>query len=348
MSNINDTFDKIKADDALKEKTKQKIAIQIASGDLSDYPDPDRKRRTGRIKRLSAVAACFLVLVFAGGFGYNIYNTEVSYADMDVNPSIELEINRFDRVIGSRSYNYDGNEVLKKIEVKHKKTEDAVNAILEEMETSGYLVDGELISVAIQSDEKKYESSSVKIFESSINHELDARSVDADVEVFAVTSEIRKEAHDHHMSSGKYLAYNELKEVAPDTTADQCRNHTIKEIKRQTQEHKHGQDQKHNKNSDSKSSGKSGSSSNDSSGSGASGSSHNGSSSSSSGSSHNGSSNGSSKHSGSSGSSSSSSGSGSSGSGSGSSGAGSGSHNSDHSGSTNGNGSHGHQSDGHE
>ena len=44
--------------------------------------------------------------------GYSYIQTPVSYVSIDVNPSVELTLNRVDRVISATAFNGDGEAVL--------------------------------------------------------------------------------------------------------------------------------------------------------------------------------------------------------------------------------------------
>ena len=109
-NDIRRSFEKIKAEEALKQKTRE-----IVLNKLNDKPKPRRKFQRFS---LAVAAAAFIFLIGAGSF--QMYFSESSYIDMDVNPSIELSVNRFDRVIRMSAYNKDGKEVLSELNLKHK------------------------------------------------------------------------------------------------------------------------------------------------------------------------------------------------------------------------------------
>ena len=53
--------------------------------------------------------------------GYSWVQRPVSYVSIDVNPSIELALNRFDRVVYAAAYNLEGEEILNGLSLKGKK-----------------------------------------------------------------------------------------------------------------------------------------------------------------------------------------------------------------------------------
>ena len=86
---MKEVFDKVHAEDELKNHTKEF---------LMEKTDGYRKRRLFAYRQLAAAAACFMLLV-VGWRGYLAYFTSAYAISVDVNPSIELGINQFDRVV---------------------------------------------------------------------------------------------------------------------------------------------------------------------------------------------------------------------------------------------------------
>ena len=61
-------------------------------------------------KFIPHVVAFVLVVVSALGFTY-LYNTPYSYASVDINPSLTIDVNIFDRVININGVNSEGEEM---------------------------------------------------------------------------------------------------------------------------------------------------------------------------------------------------------------------------------------------
>ena len=89
-------FDQVHAEDSLKQATKAYLSGQLAAGKRKPIPWG---------LRLVPVAACLALMVFGGGWLYFTPTLEIS---IDINPSIELGVNRFDRVVSVTGYNEDG------------------------------------------------------------------------------------------------------------------------------------------------------------------------------------------------------------------------------------------------
>lgn len=71
------------------------------------------KRITAAITAAAAVAAaaCLVLIALASGGGY-VFFTPTAYISIDINPSLELGINRFDRIVSVEGYNAEAEELL--------------------------------------------------------------------------------------------------------------------------------------------------------------------------------------------------------------------------------------------
>ncbi len=62
--------------------------------------------------------ACAALLLAIGITGYSWTKTPVSYISIDVNPSIELSLNRFGRVVSATAFNAEGRKILETLSLK--------------------------------------------------------------------------------------------------------------------------------------------------------------------------------------------------------------------------------------
>lgn len=90
---------------------------------------------TSNTGRICALAASLLVV--CGGIGS--YFTPVGYVSVDINPSVLLTLNVYNKVIGVDALNDDGVILLKNADVKGKNAEDSVDILIKSSEEIGYL-----------------------------------------------------------------------------------------------------------------------------------------------------------------------------------------------------------------
>lgn len=245
---IKDAFDQIHADEALKEHTKSAVmaALQDAEANTATAQDThaptataqsndsalnaqeltkqrNLKRPSIMWRRLIPLAACLLLALVAMVGGYQLYFTPVAAISIDINPSLELNVNRFDRVISVDTYNEDGQHVADSVDVINMNYSDAVDAILANPEIADLLNNGELLSVSLACDDETTADTMYTQLESCTSHHQNAscsRANSADVE----------EAHEHGLSFGKYQAYLDAHACDESLTVEDAQHMTMREL----------------------------------------------------------------------------------------------------------------------
>lgn len=201
---LKSAFDTIHAEDELKNSTKEYIAGKIRRNE---------KKRVFSCMRLAAAAAGILFLLLGSG-GCLAYFTPVYAISVDVNPSIELGINWFERVVSVEGYNEDGSRLAASLDIKYLEYTEALDRILEDENIKLYLSQDEIVSVTVVGNNDKKEEGLLKKVSSHMErHE--------NVHCYMGNSEEVKSAHEEGFSFGKYRIYLELKKLAPDITAQE-------------------------------------------------------------------------------------------------------------------------------
>lgn len=203
-------FDAVRADEALKARTRQRV-LEAARP----------CRRVPRRVPVLAAAACCLALAAVGG--HRLYFTPTSVISIDINPSIELDINRFDRVIQVSGYNDDGTAFANSLDVLYLDYSDAVDQIVSSETVADCLARDELLSIAVvQSDPQQGQEIYDYVSACTAGNQN------------AVCCEVRQEevshAHDLGLSYGKYQAYLELLACTDDYTPEEVAGMTMRQI----------------------------------------------------------------------------------------------------------------------
>jgi len=100
-----------------------------------------KKKNSRGLKQFVSIAAC-LVIVAGGLFGFNSYksaNEVMSSIMLDVNPSIEIDINKDEKVLEVQALNDDAKVIVGDMDFKGASLEVAVNAIIGSMLRNGYI-----------------------------------------------------------------------------------------------------------------------------------------------------------------------------------------------------------------
>ena len=86
------------------------------------------KRITAAIT--AAAAACLVLIALASGGGY-VFFTPTAYISIDINPSLELGINRFDRIVSVEGYNAEAEELLAELDIRFLPYQEGLQELLE-------------------------------------------------------------------------------------------------------------------------------------------------------------------------------------------------------------------------
>jgi len=159
------------------------------------------------------ICVCVLVFGFVGLYRYNVINSVDSVVEFDVNPSVELKVNRDDDVLEAIPLNDDGKKILGDMEFENVDLEVAVNAIVGSMIKNGYLtVDENSILVSVKN---KDEEKGVKL-QNEITKEIDEilKSVSIDGSILSQSfdddDDVEKIALEYDISVGKAKLINEI------------------------------------------------------------------------------------------------------------------------------------------
>jgi hypothetical protein len=235
MNRVKDAFDAIRADDKLKAST-----LIYVLNELNRRKRKKLHKSPLHLKLKLAIAFAACVLFFLSVFPYRNYFTAMAFLDFDLNPSLELSVNSFGRIIGACAYNDEGDEILSVLNLNHKDYQQAMRLVLNESATRGYLQDEALLSVTVQTQSADKEAQMLSNLKSEVAEILAEHQASPQVEVFPVSADIQELAHTHHVSPAKYLAILELHKVDPTVLVDACRDHSISEIRGLAHEHHHG------------------------------------------------------------------------------------------------------------
>lgn len=86
--------------------------------------------------RIASIAASFLLVLGIGIFSYSM---PYSYVDFDINPSIGLTANIYDRIIRVEALNDDGSKLIENKNLMHRRLDEGVTLLLSSAVEQGYL-----------------------------------------------------------------------------------------------------------------------------------------------------------------------------------------------------------------
>ena len=184
---------------------------------------PSRRRAPLRARAARvALAACVALALVVSGATYAVA-APTAYVGIEVNPSFELAVNRFDAVVGERSFNEDGAEVLAEAEVVGRTIADALAALAGELSERGYLGEGSAVSVTVSCDDEGQYSS----IESASRCLGDG---EAEVSCEHASSGEHHAASEAGMGVGRWRVWRELVDAGVDVSASDAAQMSLSEL----------------------------------------------------------------------------------------------------------------------
>lgn len=177
--------------------------------------------QNGSYRALRYAMAVICIVLLAGAGGYSVYSRPVAYISIDVNPSIELAVNRFDRVVAAEGFNADGQDILQHIPLKNISYMQAIDRLLQDAYYSRFLNRDSQLVVTVVSEHSDVMLKQIN--ENDHFQALGAMTYSSDAACMA-------EAHQHEMSFGKYRAFLELSQYDESITVEDCHGMTMGEI----------------------------------------------------------------------------------------------------------------------
>lgn len=205
---MRETFASLHAPEELKNRTRAAVVRQV--------------RRRRRLRPLAAVACLAVVVVTLGG--WRAYFTPAAVISVDINPSVELEVNRFDRVLSLEGRNDDGTALAETLNVRFQDYQTALEEVLSSAAVTDCLARGEELSIAVVDLTGNGAGEVLSGVEACAAATPGAHCYAAD---YGDVSD----AHSCGLSYGKYSAYLALRALDPTVTVEEVQGMTMSEIR---------------------------------------------------------------------------------------------------------------------
>lgn len=151
-----------------------------------------------------------------GVFGIGLYNKKYkvdSIVNFDVNPSVEIKVNRDEDVIKVIPLNKDGEKVLDDMDLERVDLDVAVNAIIGSMLKNGYLsVDENSILVSVKNEDVSKANKLKEDISNEINEILTASSINGSIlsQAYDNDKNAQNLANNNDISEGKARLINSV------------------------------------------------------------------------------------------------------------------------------------------
>lgn len=180
----------------------------------------------------AAVAAVFLALFIGlpGIFGPS--EAVAAYVTMDINPSLELSINKKQVVIDVTPLNDDAKQMLSSLKLSGLKVEQAALIVVEQAEKAGYIrTEGAdiLVTTTAAGNEQINEDEINSNIQQLVNKKGNTHK-NVTVAVFIAPKEVREEAQKEKISTGKYTIYLAAKQKGINVSIEQLKADSVNDL----------------------------------------------------------------------------------------------------------------------
>ncbi len=206
-------FGPIQAEEELKDRTKAFLAKKT-----QNYAGAERKKHRHHV--YATACACMLFVLLGGRW---LFFTPTAKISIDINPFIELSINRLNRVISVDGFNEDGRELTSALDVKYKNYTEAMEQILNCDSITALLSGDEVMTITVIGLDGQQSAKILSDVEIYTANQSNTHCY------FALPEEVAA-AHETGLSCGKYRAFLELQLLDPDITPETVQGMTMREI----------------------------------------------------------------------------------------------------------------------
>lgn len=182
---------------------------ETGKGTVIDMTNAVETKKKKRRWAPLAAAACLALVLVGGGGGYYYYsanNAVASLVSLDVNPSIQLEVNKNEKVLSATPMNDDGAEILADMDLKGTQADVAMYAIIGSLLEHGYVDElANSILITVEDDDQVRGEK----LQQELTAQADAALANAQVNgaVLAQTlqnsEELSQKAQEYGISTGK-------------------------------------------------------------------------------------------------------------------------------------------------
>ena len=160
--------------------------------------------------RYTLVAACLFIFLAAAGIWGNWMNPAVAaYVSLDINPSVELALDKQNIVRGVNPLNEDGKELIAGLHINGKNLDMALQSLIGVAITKNYINTGgqNVILSAVTTINGVTEPGIGDLIRESIQAYLEKGHIEAEIVVGNIPPDTREKARKAGISTGRYMLF---------------------------------------------------------------------------------------------------------------------------------------------
>ena len=194
-------------------------------------------------RKIALALGAFMILGSSGGaYAYTYAKAPIAYVSMDINPSVELGVNAFDKVVSVEAYNADGEKILEGTNLINSNVSDAVSTVISNAISDGYITEdvttttAAAVEITTSTDKEDVATELNESLKEVAETILDNNNLDVEVETENVALARRDEARKLGITPGKLNLIQKLQALDPTIAVEDYKDSSVKEIQKKTKE----------------------------------------------------------------------------------------------------------------
>ena len=216
----------IKKEDILA-KAKQEMYFGAAAAEQKK-----EKRSTSLFSKkrfIPIIAGTALAFTICIGM-IGLYNENFQTIYIDVNPSIALKLNRFDRVIGVEFLNDDAKNLLSNVKLVGADATSAVQTVISACDSAGYVKEDSQIYISASAKEEQKSEKLLKKLKGSAENMRDEKDETYSVNTYNAKKGEKKEFEKESLSPAKYNIIKEIIKEEDDYKLEDLKDKSMTEL----------------------------------------------------------------------------------------------------------------------
>jgi len=186
--------------------------------------------------RYALAAACLAFIIFTAGlWKFWTLPAVAAYVCLDINPSVEMALDKNSVVRGVNPLNDDGKNLVDGMDLEGKDIREAVEDLVLAALDKKYILPGEenVVMSSVVPESKTDAPVIEAMVRESIDASLQGKNIQAEVAVLEAPPEVREEAGKAGMSTGRYMLYLSAREKGADVSPGDFKNKSIRLIEKE-------------------------------------------------------------------------------------------------------------------
>ena len=225
----------VKKDDALaKARQEMYFGTESAKEDIAEKKEKSKSPLAllfGSRRFVSAFAGAALALLLCFGM-IGLYNENFQTLYIDINPSVALKLNRFERVIGVEFLNEDAKALLSDVKLVGSDAEEALKTVIDACNSAGYVKEDSEIYISASANKEQTSEKLLGKLKGTAESMREDKGETYAVNTYSAKKGEKKDFEKESISPAKYRLIEEIIDDAPNYTFEDLKDKKMDELRR--------------------------------------------------------------------------------------------------------------------